>query len=366
MKKLNHCNRLTFQHVCLAVIIAVVLILNLYVYSSSTDRKNAQTVTTNNLKKFYVYDWPNNVVDLWPTEYTHHRLSIEKHFKENYGVGQEVDREKGMYHTHQYSLFSLLHYRLLESPHRTLDPVKAEVFFIPYDLGMDGSTRKSDGALIQTNCPHVGTVIKLLKESPYFQRKQGADHFLLHSINQMMLYYANPPCTRLYEECYNCTKLSIDTYSAGVYTHLDTHSFMTHNWVSIPFPSNYHYSAHVQYPPWLDILQDHNSQQTSSFTQKKYAISFVGTIQVTAKLQRELRLELIRTCNNVMFAKNCLHVPLHSHESHESIYQRNAIDDHSKISSNTSTSTTQFNPYAQSKLCLSPGTLLLYLHICFA
>ena len=229
--------------------------INLWLlYRSNQPNTNALYVNIN--RKFYVYDWPSNIVDLWPENYTHHRISIHPHFRNNFGAGEIIDEVQGLYHTHQYSLFTLLLERLRRSEHYTSDPSKADLFFIPYDLGMDATTRRSDGALAQMNCPQVEVGMKLLKESKYFQHSQGSNHFMLHSINQMMVYYANEQCSRLYELCYNCTKLSIDSYPPGIFPHLDQRPHLSHKWLSIPFPSNYHHSSSSIRPLWNEIIRD--------------------------------------------------------------------------------------------------------------
>ena len=187
---------------------------------------------------FYVYDWPEDIIDCWPVNFTHKRLSVERKFKENFGMGPLRSSQDGVYHTHQYSLFAMFYQRLLESEFRTTDPKQASYFFIPYDIGMDSSTRKSDGALFQTNCPRMSTVIQYLSDSPYFGSGYGNNHFILHSINQPMQYYLNLKCREFYDFCFNCTKLSIDTYPPNLFKSLSDWPSMTNRWVSIPFPAN--------------------------------------------------------------------------------------------------------------------------------
>ena len=92
------------------------------------------------LKSFYIYDWPDSVVDLWPLSYNHHRLSFSSpNYRSNGGFGSEVEESIGLYSTHQYSLFTIFYERLKQSKYRVMDPSKADWFFIPYDLGMDGN-----------------------------------------------------------------------------------------------------------------------------------------------------------------------------------------------------------------------------------
>jgi hypothetical protein len=337
-----------------------------FLYFRARNAERVKPTGSKELRKFYIYPWSEDIVNLWPDKYTHHRLSTKSVFKENFGAGPLVDRDRGFYHTHQYSLFTLIYQRLLRSKYRALNPSEASVFFIPYDLGMDGSTRKTDGALAQTNCPKVAEVIGLLNNSPYFKKNGGSDHFLLHSINQMMLYYANEPCTNLYKLCYNCTKLSIDAYDANVYDYLNTHQYMSHNWVSIPFPSNYHYSfaGTTTRPPWLDVLRSPQYMREEYQLQRPYALSFVGTTLVTAKQQQKLRKKIIEVCASMPQA--CLSVQLASHQSHESIVvTEEGPKGQSYTQQNSSTisnikSDSESNPYLKSRLCLMPGKSLYF------
>lgn len=327
----------------LAIITALVLLCIYLFYLRSTQLiKEYQRVYKQ--PKFYIYGWDPKITDAWPLQYVHHRISIGQEFRQNAAVGPLVDAVTGMYHTHQYSLFTLVLQRLLESEYRTTNPDEASLFFIPYDLGMDATTRSSDGGLVQTNCPRVGSVLEKLQNSPHFHKKQGVDHFLLHTINQMMVYYANEKCTRLYEVCANCTKLSIDTYPPGVFSHLDTHPFMSKRWISIPFPSNFHVSATTTRFPWRAI-EDNPQYMSSMFkTERQYELCFVGSAQVTAKLQRQLRLALMETCKQM--PHTCLLVPLNSHESHERPFDVYTANSKAQV----------YNPYSLARFCLTPGS----------
>ena len=235
---------------------------------------------------FFIHTWPASVVDSWPKEYTFSkRLSIEKEFRANHGVGEQLDERLGLYHTHQYSLYSTFLARLRESRLRTLDPSKASVFFIPYDIGMDATTRNSDGALSQTRCPRVGEAHQLLQNSTYFKRNQGADHFMLNSINQMMLHFLTEECREFLKLCLKCTKLGIDAYDKSVYQReLNSFREMSQGWISIPFPSNYHYSPSTESSTW-------------QIEEKRwYHIAYIGSDMVTAKKQKKLRIALRQEC----------------------------------------------------------------------
>jgi hypothetical protein len=168
--------------------------------------------------------------------------------------------------------------------------------------------------------------IQLLKSAPFFSRNRGADHFLLHSINQPLTYFVHRGCVDLYKLCFNCTKLSIDTYEKGMFSVLDDNDFMTNKWLSIPFPSNFHNSKVVDSFPFV-----------GDKTKREFAISFMGTESVTARQQRNLRVLLRRECK--AREKDCLLRYLDTHESHARLFD----------------SAEDRGPYARARLCLMPG-----------
>lgn len=277
-----------------------------------------------NSKTFYIYEWSQDIVHRWPSGFTHFRLAMNFNNSLNYGVGAVLDAKYGIFDTHQYSLFRVMFYRLLESPNRTLDPSKASMFFIPYDLGLDSSCRLSDGALIRTYCPKMTKVIDLLEKSSYFKRNNGSDHFIIHSINQPMTYFATISCMKLYNICINCLKLSIDVYKKDMFRVISDHYFLQNRWVSIPFPSSYHWHPFLKYNPW-DSQFEHT---------RKYLISFMGTYKVTARFQRLLRKSLIDECGKRPL---CLYSNTKHHDSLHEIDQMLLI------------------PYRSSLFCLMPG-----------
>lgn len=347
--------------VALTAIAVVLCALLFLIHISHHVLKSGEVVTTEvatAAHKFYIYDWPKELVYIWPDNYSHHRISIHKKFREHGGAGPLINAANGVHHTHQYSLFTLLYNRLLESDRRTPNPAEASAFFIPYDLGMDATTRSSDGALARTKCPRVQSAMSFLEQSPYFKRSHGTDHFLLHSINQMMVFYANGACTRLYELCYNCTKLSIDTYPPGVFDHLDSHPFMTHKWLSIPFPSNFHYSSAVTAPAWNAVTRIPGYMPQFYDTERPYALCFVGSTMVTAKRQKRLRQELVVTCR--ARSSECLYVCLATHESQETVFQSGpAAGTGVKGGVSPTSDEAPSNPYHRAKFCLTPGSAVV-------
>lgn len=286
--------------------------------------------------RIYVYDWPASVIDAWPTarNCTHHHLSLQPGFKENAGTGPIVAAGRGMHRTHQYSLFMTFLARLKESPYLTHDPELATHFFLPYDIGMDATTRASDGALTRTGCPRMGQALELLRTSPYFQRNGGRDHFTLHSISQPMIYFVDSHCQQWYEACSDCLKLSIDTFPPEMFRGIQHRPAMFRRWVSIPIPSNYHLSADVAVPPW-EVRVD---------TPRRYALAFSGSRAVTAKKSRQLRDALIGAC--LRRPRDC---DLHVMRDHSSNAGTTPAD------SDPRASTLPLGPYYDASLCLMPG-----------
>lgn len=328
----------------MSLLIIQVAIISVIIIWFAVHRLGEKTPRRNDgLLKVYVYSWDTDIIDRWPKGYSHHRLSIEEAYQLNYGLGPLIDGDRGIYRTHQYSIFTTLYSQLLSSSFITHSPDEADIFFIPYDLGMDSSTRVSDGALTSTNCPKVRQVMDLLEKSPYFHRNHGKDHFLLHSINQPMTWFANHNCTKLYELCLHCVKLSLDTYTADTYHFLSEQPYMTHNWYSIPFPSNYHMSSSVKIVAWKKVLQS-SYFPTQYKLDRPHKVCFMGSTEVTAERQARLRKLIMQTCND---HKGCQVIPLSSHSSN--------VDLQAQVAKVQKAPFPIHNPYESCRICLQPG-----------
>lgn len=371
-------------------------------YSSRVrENQDYKTIVNDNYDKrkttdgrFFIYQWDESITNRWPLADTHHRLSIPAIYAANHGIGPLVNISQGRYMTHQYSLFRTLLTRLQDSPLRTFNPAEAAAFFIPYDFGMDSSTRRSDGALALTECPTKKKVVELLTNSPYFQVSHGEDHFMLHSINQMMLHFTPlENCMDVYASCYNCTKLGIDAYPKQLFAPIAKNPYLSHKWISVPFPSDFHMSAAV-----TDVLWKYPQTGTaqSKFSDRNILIAYMGSTSVSAKKQKELRNEIVRECERRMNERKskvkvavagtgtdarvnedlreCLVIKLSSHESHallpsqlSSLHNRSSrveLSDGMKttldhvpvehLSSRPMTSGS-VSLYSISRLCLCPG-----------
>jgi hypothetical protein len=73
------------------------------------------------LKKFFIYEWDDEIVDRYPKAYSHHRLAFTPESGSFFGTGASKSLREGLHMTHQYSLFKTFYFRLLESSDRTFD-----------------------------------------------------------------------------------------------------------------------------------------------------------------------------------------------------------------------------------------------------
>ena len=157
--------------------------------------------------KFYIYDWPDVCAKLFCGS------------RMNSGAGRVLETSDGIYNTYQYALFDLMHSLALRDPRRTLNPEEATMFFIPYDSHVDAMTYVNSKGITEWSWD-LGTadqavkVHDLLQASPYFQRKEGKDHFMIIGWNAAMFFFVlKPQAIPLFRLCKNCTKLAIEDFS---------------------------------------------------------------------------------------------------------------------------------------------------------
>ena len=239
---------------------------------------------------FYVYDGREWATIANASRTKRDSREIMDHSMNN-GAGTIVNISAGEYHTDQYQLFLNIFSRALRDPRRTLDPSKATTFIIPYDIATDAAFYKkcarSDGICYDfRKCPLGPLVSDLLKASPWFRRKGGKDHLMIVGMNYAMNHHiGKPKCKQLLAgTCYNCTKLAIDDYSflqstnGGLLEKGD-------GWHATPFPSDFHWSKHVQLPfPWEN-------------RHRPILCSYVGSTQSYYGPARRIRQSLAHYCH---------------------------------------------------------------------
>jgi xyloglucan galactosyltransferase MUR3 len=156
------------------------------------------------------------------------------------GMGGPLDLDNGMMNTWHFSMFSSIFNRLRRSSRRTLNPEEASLFIIPYDLALDGNFRLNCKIVHRCTPGYVQELVKALTDQPYFARHDGADHVVLWSLGH---YHPWPKadcdnfmgkfCARCAITCYWMDPIKIDN-----------------NFVSVPFPSSYHWWEGIKELPW--------------------------------------------------------------------------------------------------------------------
>eukprot|EP01041_Mallomonas_annulata_P008885 gene8885-18397_t len=177
------------------------------------------------LPKEYWWRWPKNTTDCVDSGYLSHEHS------ELHGYGQPLIPENGLFLTWHFSLFNSLHNRLIRSRRRTMDPEKASLFIIPYDLGLDGFIN-ADTCITRRSCSMnlVKNLEKMLSNSKYFNRYNGADHAVLWSLGH---YHPWPRSCDTFMRKF-CSKCTFTCYWMDP-------TIPNANFISVPFPSAYHW-----------------------------------------------------------------------------------------------------------------------------
>jgi len=150
-------------------------------------------------EKFW-WRWPQASADCEKNGYLNHIHSI------NSGIGPAVNLDNGLFLTWHFSLFSSLYNRLKRSSRRTLDPEKASLFIIPYDLALDGSV-DGNSCNNRRRCSHgmVDELTAHLTKLKFFQRYNGADHVVLWSLGQYHPWPYNGCDVFIRDFCALCT-----------------------------------------------------------------------------------------------------------------------------------------------------------------
>jgi hypothetical protein len=236
--------------------------------------------TDENRKLFYMYDldeefwwrWPVDGSDCSGNGYVGHE------HKEHSGIGPLILPDDGLYLTWHFSLFSSLYNRMKRSSRRTFDPEKASLFIIPYDLGLDGYLDATT-CRNRMQCSHglMGKLTAILSQSKYFQRHQGADHALLWSLGQ---YHPWPRAgCDIFMKTF-CGKCTITCYWMDA-TKPDS------RFVSVPFPSGYHWWDGIKNLPWDRALAP----------QRNLTAVYIGSTQTLNPTHTKIRRAMTAQCN---------------------------------------------------------------------
>lgn len=195
----------------------------------------------------YWWRWPDPKSDCTKNKYvqhTHGELS---------GVGPPLNLNDGLFLTWHFSIFHAFWNRLKRSKWRTTDPDKASLFVVPYDMAMDGyvEPRTCNNKIMNLRCSpgYVSEVQQILKHSKHFKRHRGADHVILWSLHQ---YHKLPRAGCDHFMMNFCQRCTFTCYWMN-YTKVDN------NFISVPFPSAYHWWDGIKNLPWdLNLVPKRN------------------------------------------------------------------------------------------------------------
>lgn len=160
------------------------IIANTYIDSNSSTlpvHHEEQLFYMYELDKEFWWRWPVSGSDCSENGYVGHEHA------ELSGYGPLLIPDDGLFLTWHFSLFSSLYNRMKRSRRRTLDPDKASLFIIPYDLGLDGYLN-ADVCTNSRSCTRglPGKLNTILKNSKYFTRYDGGDHAVLWSLGMFL------------------------------------------------------------------------------------------------------------------------------------------------------------------------------------
>ena len=192
-------------------------------------------------------------------------------------MGRLLNADDGLFLTWHFSLFSSLYNRLIRSSRRTLDPSKASLFIIPYDLALDGYVNPSRCSVRRSCTKGLAKVVEEnVTSSSYWQKYKGADHVLLWSLGQ---YHPWPHerCDVLMREI--CERCTITSYWMDA-------TKQNNRFVSVPFPSAYHYHDDIKNLPW----------STSKSMNRNQTAVYLGGIQTLNPTHTKIRRAMTEQC----------------------------------------------------------------------
>lgn len=157
---------------------------------------------------FYVYDLPQDMVDVWPPRgVALGNKSVWKHaFNDNEGFGRQL-LPKRYYDTWQFALFRIFLSRLIRSPLRTADPDVADAFIVPYDIGAEAYVQRDGQFRSQLGNPLGSDALEFLRRSEHFQRNGCRDHVFFFSANIVSMRLT-AVFRNLFNACRNATILT--------------------------------------------------------------------------------------------------------------------------------------------------------------
>eukprot|EP00605_Chrysophyceae_sp_TOSAG23-4_P001011 GSChrysophyteH1.ASY1.ANO1.1112.1 assembled CDS len=200
-------------------------------------------------RKFYIYDWPEYIDNVWPPDDSilHERSAYNFDFRPNNGAGKLLNEELGLFQTWQFSLYRNIMQRLRTSKHRTRDPKEATSFIVPFDMGVHSYIDHNTG-LPRLASPHGWMAQHLLRtaaKDDVFWHNRGHDHFVFLSITAYQMVGIGTK-TFFMQICQNCTTITIETSPTKTAIKGRSRKY----WYAVPYPSSFHWYEGIKKLPW--------------------------------------------------------------------------------------------------------------------
>jgi hypothetical protein len=314
--------------------------------------------------RFYIHDWPSlRGINSWPLS----RANLEKtgkasilYFRRehsaNYGAGQELNASIGMYSTNPYHLYQLIMSRLRLHPLRVLDKKKANLFIIPYDIGVVSQWDPLTGVYKMHQvggCPNSDTVSSLLRTAVAESPLNGHDHVLINSMFGLL----NFNCYKIMTNCLNCARLTsepsrarfpLDTSSStAFYKYIAKRNLsVPHGTLGVPIPASIHYNEGMKEYPWSNWEAEREILVTGWFA-----------LNVQNPMAKRLRSDLFNQCR--ARSDKCALISILERSGHQAKTVSLKKTSYSTVTSTagsnlTSTFETGYDYYRHSTFCLQP------------
>ncbi|KAF5175046.1 Xyloglucan galactosyltransferase katamari1-like protein [Thalictrum thalictroides] len=204
----------------------------------------------------------------------------------NRGLGQPItgpqpssSSSSSWFATHQCIAEMIFHARVENHPCRTLEPRDANLFYVPFYGGLHASSKFREADLVERDRLAM-ELVEYLIQQPWWQRKQGRDHFLAlgrtawdfmrGEVDFGANSFLNIP------EVKNMSVLIVER-----------HPWEGHNQHGIPYPSYLHPSTSDELVMW---------QEKMRHMERPYLFSFVGAPR-TGVQKAAIRDEILSQCS---------------------------------------------------------------------
>lgn len=237
--------------------------------------------------KFYIYDWPFYIDDVWPPAGTKlpNNTAYYHGFRPNNGAGEMLHADQGLFQTWQFSLYKNIMARLKVSEHRTLKPEEATAFIVPFDLGVHSYIDHLTG-VPRLASPHGWLAQQLLrtysKDKALYWKYQGHNHFVFLSVTAYQMVGIGVK-TFFMQICQNCTTITIETSPTKTAIKGRTRK----HWYAVPYPSSFHWYEGIKSPPW---------ELTSQSPKRSILALFIGSVRTSQPNSNSLRRLLFDQC----------------------------------------------------------------------